>query len=405
MSLTSSSKPLNYRFQVNTYMHSAFDYFEKGKSIMKVFFDESGQTGCIIPNKRGSFYNEKQRFFVLGGIICKSDEDEATLSEKYKAFLDKHGINEEFKGSDIMKKENNALLLDFLDSMVDDEHIYICCYDKLFYLATLINAYFYPRSVMNEEPIFYFTQASALAHEKPEIFKKYCECNAIGTEAASMDFCKYIVNYNFQKIDPELNGYIAMARLAIENGEAFDFPLPLGCYLNPNYTNIINMTAVGESIVVLKSIYNITNSEVHIIHDRIVEFENEFIDSMKPLGIDIQFRDSKDELLLQYADNVASIFRKCCSETVSIFESGKQWDSENSWFPTIYSKMLRKIQYKNVKWVVSISDQVLPLCVQEMFSEDFPGVLKNNRYFFKRFAENKEWVLSNIDSLDYSISL
>lgn len=372
---------------------------------MRVFFDESGQTGCIIPNKKGSFYNENQRFFVLGGIICKNSEDEAMLCRKYKAFLDKHGIIGELKGSDIMKKENNAVLMDFLDSMVDNEHIYICCYDKLFYLATLINAYFFPRNVMNEDPIFYFTQASALTHENPELFRKYCECNEIGTETASMDFCRYVANFNFQKIDARLNGYLEMAKLAITNGEAFDFPLPLGCYLNPNYTNIINMTAVGESIVVLKLTYHIKNFEIHIIHDRIVEFENEFFDSMKPFNIDIQFRDSKDELLLQYADNVASIFRKCCSETVSIFESGKPWDISRSWFPTVYSKILQKLQYKNIKWDVSISDQVLPLCVQEMFADGFPVVLRNDNYFYQRFAWYKTWVLNNISSLDYTASL
>lgn len=372
---------------------------------MKIYFDESGQSGCVLPNKKGDFYNEKQRFFVLGGIICKNETDEILLCKKYKTFLNKYGITGELKGSDIMKRENNVILMDFIDSMIDAEHIYVCCYDKLFYLATLINAYFYPRSTMIEDPIFYFTQASALAHENPEIFRKYCACNEIGTEEASMDFCRYVTKFPFQKIDAELNGYLEMAKLAVENGEAFDFPLPLGCYVNPSYTNIINMTAVGESVVTLKLTYNITNSEIHIIHDRIVEFENEFLDTMKPFQIDIQFKDSKNELLLQYADNVASIFRKCCTETVSIFENRKQWDSSSLWFPTVYSKLLRKMQYKNVKWDVSISDQILPLCVRDMFADNYPKELRNNSCFYKRFASYKQLILKNIASLNYTASL
>lgn len=372
---------------------------------MKVYFDESGQTGCILPNRKGDFYNEKQRFFVLGGIICKNEADEILLCKKYKTFLNKYGITGELKGSDIMKKENNVVLMDFINTMIDTDHIYVCCYDKLFYLATLINTYFYPRNTMAENPIFYFTQASALAHENPEIFRKYCACNEIGTEEASIDFCRYVVEFPFQKIDAELNGYLAMAKLAVENGEAFDFPLPLGCYVNPSYTNIINMTAVGESVVALKLIYNITNSEIHIIHDRILEFENEFFDIMKPFQIDIQFKDSKNELLLQYADNVASIFRKCCTETVNIFENRKQWDNSSSWFPTVYSKLLQKMQYNNVKWVVSISDQILPLCVRDMFADNYPKELRNNSCSYKRFASYKQLILKNIASLNYTASL
>lgn len=72
---------------------------------MKVYFDESGQTGCILPNRKGDFYNEKQRFFVLGGIICKNEADEILLCKKYKTFLNKYGITGELKGSDIMKKK------------------------------------------------------------------------------------------------------------------------------------------------------------------------------------------------------------------------------------------------------------------------------------------------------------
>lgn len=372
---------------------------------MKIFFDESGQTGCIIPNKKDDFYNEKQRFFVLGGIICKTETDEILLCKKYKTFLNKYGITGELKGSDIMKRENNVVLMDFINTMIDADHIYVCCYDKLFYLATLINTYFYPRDAMAENPIFYFTQASALAHENPEIFRKYCACNEIGTEEASMDFCRYVIEFPFQKIDAELNGYLAMAKLAVENGEAFDFPLPLGCYVNPSYTNIINITAVGESVVALKLTYNITNSEIHIIHDRIVEFENEFFDTMKSFQVDIQFKDSKNELLLQYADNVASIFRKCCTETVNIFENRKQWDNSSSWFPTVYSKLLQKMQYNNVKWVVSISDQALPLCVRDMFADNYPQELRNDVCFYKRFASYKQLILKNIASLNYTASL
>lgn len=372
---------------------------------MKIYFDESGQTGCIIPNKNGVLFNGKQRYFVLGGILCKDYADESMMRQRYLSFLSRHGINGEIKGSDMMTRENNELLNDFINTMLDDEHFFICCYDKAFYLATLINCYFYPRQLMYEDPLFYFTQASALTHESIELFLKYCECNAIGTDEASLEFCKYVADFNFQKIAPECNGYLKMAELVLHGGEALDFPLPFGCYVNPNYTNIINMTAMGETILALKVKYNIPSSEIHITHDRIKEFEREFFDTFCVERVDLQFSDSKSEPLLQYADNIASIFRKCCTETIDLFKSGRQWDASKNWFPVLYAEILRKLSYENIKWDMSISDQVLPLCVEEMFDPNYPIAMRNNEFFYRKFLWYKEQILQNIASLNYDVDL
>lgn len=372
---------------------------------MKIFFDESGQTGCIILNKKGMLFDEKQRFFVLGGVICNDEQDEDNLRQKYRAFKIRHGIVGELKGSDMMKRENNLILMDFIDTMLDSEHFYICCYDKLFYIATLINSYFYPRQLMNDDPIFYFSQASALVHEDIALFFKYCECSAIGTDAASLEFCKYVTKFDFQKIDAELNGYLQMAKLVLEGGEALDFPLPFGSYLDPDYTNIINITALGETVLAVRLSRGIPVSDIHIVHDCITEFEKEFIDSFRGEPIDLQFKDSKNDDLLQYADNVASVFRKCCTETVNLFMRGEQWNPDSRWFPTLYAKVLGKVKYENIKWDVSISDQVLPLCVEEMFSENYPAILRNNTHFYKRFMWYRTRIMNNIASLNYDVGL
>lgn len=371
---------------------------------MKLFFDESGQTGCIIPNKKGFLFERKQRYFVLGGILCKDPEDEAMMRQRYLSFLDKHGIEGELKGSDMMTRENNALLDDFVETMLDDEHFYICCYDKIFYLATLINSYFFPRQLMFDDPLFYFTQASALTHEDIAIFLKFCECNAIGTDESSMDFCRYVANFDFRKIDQEINGYSAMAKAVLREGTALDFPLPFGCYINPSYTNIINLTALGETILAIKQMLGIEVEGISIVHDHIKEFEKEFLDAFQITNVQLDFCDSKDDPLLQYADNVASIFRKCCTETIRLFMNRQQWDPDQNWFPTLYAKILRKISYTNVKWDMAISDQVLPLCVEEMFGEEYPIEMRNDQQFFVRFVGHKDTILQNIASLDYDVS-
>lgn len=371
---------------------------------MKVYFDESGNTGCIIPNKNGAIYNDKQRFFVLAGVICSNDNEKNELEKRYLNFKRKYHIEGEIKGSDMMKRENNTILVDFIDNLVDDSHFYVCCYDKIFYLATIINSFFYPRKLMNENPVFYFTQASALTQEDISLFIKYCECNALGTEEAALDFCKYITEFDFQKIDKELNGYYEMAKLAIENGEAFDFTLPPGSYYNDKFTHIINMTALGETLLMLKGGNHLEIKDICVIHDRICEFEKEY-QSFQDKQIDIQFKDSKDEVLLQYADNIASIFRKCITETVNLFRNNKQWDIKNRWYPELFAKLLRKVSVTNVKWDVAISDRVLSLCVAKMFFNDYPIETRNDYHFYKLFFKYKEIVMENVASLNYNVDL
>lgn len=144
---------------------------------MKLFFDESGQTGCIIPNKKGLLFDNKQRYFVLGGILCKNTDDEAMMRQHYFSFLRKHGIKGELKGSDMMTRENNAILNDFIDTMLDNEHFYICCYDKIFYLATLINSYFFPRQLMFDDPLAKSASCSAFSRSCLFTSSNILSCN------------------------------------------------------------------------------------------------------------------------------------------------------------------------------------------------------------------------------------
>ena len=46
---------------------------------MKLFFDESGYSGCIMPNKNGQLFNDGQRHFVLGSVFVADKEDEIEM--------------------------------------------------------------------------------------------------------------------------------------------------------------------------------------------------------------------------------------------------------------------------------------------------------------------------------------
>lgn len=51
---------------------------------MKLFFDESGYSGCIMPNKNGQLFNDGQRHFVLGSVFVVDKEDEIEVLNKYR---------------------------------------------------------------------------------------------------------------------------------------------------------------------------------------------------------------------------------------------------------------------------------------------------------------------------------
>ena len=58
---------------------------------MKIYFDESGQTGCVLL-KKDMLNFANQPVFALGAVIAKDDNDERLLLEKYKKFKEKFKI-------------------------------------------------------------------------------------------------------------------------------------------------------------------------------------------------------------------------------------------------------------------------------------------------------------------------
>lgn len=375
---------------------------------MKLYFDESGQTGCVVPNRNGELYRKNQRFFVLAGIVCQNDEDVIDLTNKYRTFLQKYDVaDKELKGTNILRPENRKMLADFIENMLDDRHIYICCYDKIFYLASMISTYLLDRKTMIEQPLLYFTQQSALTRENQRIFIKFCAALEEGTSRARREFVKYMVNYPYEKFDIENNMYVAAALAMLmvykEDEEMPDFPLPKrkGVYLNDNITHLINLNALGETLLSLRMVYHVSKNRMEVYHDHIIEFEAEFHDTLKE--VPLKFVDSKDEILIQYADNVASVFRRIYSETVDIFGAGKQWENDKQYFPKMLSNVMKKVTERNIKFVTAISDWVLPIAVAVQFDDKTPQSAYNNKDFMTLFMMIREKVLENIAVMDYDV--
>ena len=91
---------------------------------MKIYFDESGQTGCVLL-KKDMLNFANQPVFALGTVIAKDDNDERLLLEKYKKFKEKFKIVGEIKGSELTTRARNEELNYFLKNILFDILIHL----------------------------------------------------------------------------------------------------------------------------------------------------------------------------------------------------------------------------------------------------------------------------------------
>ena len=141
---------------------------------MKVYFDESGQTGCVLLNKE--MLNFKQQpIFSLGAVIVKDETDENEMLKKYREFKNKFNILGEIKGSELTTRERNEELLYFIGKILDSEHFAVNIYDKRFYLSTLLLLSLMGNVFHDEFPVHFYEISSQLAFEEDNFFVEYCK--------------------------------------------------------------------------------------------------------------------------------------------------------------------------------------------------------------------------------------
>ena len=76
---------------------------------MKIYFDESGQTGCVL--RKDDFLNFRdQPTFAVGALVIQSEKREESLINKYRKFKAKFMIDEERKGTDLLTRDMNDAL-------------------------------------------------------------------------------------------------------------------------------------------------------------------------------------------------------------------------------------------------------------------------------------------------------
>lgn len=307
-----------------------------------------------MPNKNGQLFNDGQRHFVLGSVFVADKEDEIEILNKYRQFKNRFEFTGEIKGSELMTQRNNEALKYFITNVLDDKHFFICNYDKIFYLATLISVYIFGVPFQQQETLTFYMMASALAGEKEELFLYYCSAVCENTDNSKKEFLEYLISFPYEKLDRnDYNLYIAFAKLMLENKDYGEFPLTYEAYSCKNTVNFV---------------------------------------------------DSKENELVQLADNISSIYRKCFEKSFEAFRCNKQW-TDNIWFTENYSRIINTIGMEHIKMDTQISDYVLPFVIRDIFGNEYGQFEKNKEKFWGLFYFYKEKIMEDIDAMKVDLPL
>ena len=282
---------------------------------MKIFFDESGQTGCVV-SKNDLLNFSKSPTFALGAIVV-NEKDEQKLINKYIYFKKKFNINGEIKGTDLLIKKNNDKLKYLVRYLFNDVNFYVNIYDKRFYLATLLLFSFTGFECFKTMKHEIYAQASILSLQNDDFFIRYLNYIENPSADSFSKYLSFIINYDYKYFrDPsgtEIENaiFIFAKKIKEENKEECfwkDF-MTYGWYKNDKITNLINLNGLYELIHLIKCEIKISNDRISFIHDNIYQFEDTIKDEMSENKCDIVFKDSKEEILLQLADNFVSVIR------------------------------------------------------------------------------------------------
>lgn len=356
---------------------------------MKIYFDESGQSGCVLTKKELLNF-QKQPTFALGALVIPSDKHERALCRRYLNFLEKFDIKEELKGSDLLTRRMNPQLSYFLNSFFNDKYLFVILYDKHFYLATLLLLGLIGREYQQTMPLHFYDQATFLAYQDDVFFVKYLQYIEAPSPDAFKQYLAYLINYDYRMLNVKENVVIEAAQKILEDDPAlfYDNFMSFGWYENPEQTNVINLNALAELIYTIKDTLNARNEEIQYIHDNMEEFEDTFKSELQDYGIQISFADSKAVIPLQIIDNIVSITRHAYDKMIEHIKAKEQWQDNAEWDMKLFSRVIRKLSVLRVNFTIPISDWSAALCMSEMFAPQYPKKLRNNFVFNLYYTEN-----------------
>ncbi len=370
---------------------------------MKIYFDESGQTGCVL-QKEDLLNFREQPTFAIGALVVKNQKDEEKLLNKYKEFKKIFRITKEIKGSDLLTRKHNQELNYIVNNLVDKSHYYILIYDKKFYISTLLLISLLGFEYQQKLPIHFYKQASFLSKQKDDFFVQYLKYIEHPTINDFNAYLKYLIKYHYEYNNLEENAVVDISKKILEEkleSKFFNDFMTFGWYGNSKVANLINLNALSEIIYFIKEDRNLSNSNIKYIHDEIKQFKEVFNDELKKHKINIFFQDSRKEELLQLIDNVVSIFRHSYDKMIYHLNNKEELKKQSTWDMKLMSKIQTKLTVKHINYTVPICDWAAALCIQKMYSSKFPKDQRNRFVFNWYYVQNMELIyLSLLDSMN-----
>ncbi len=346
---------------------------------------------------------QKQPTFAVGAVVVRDKNAEDNLVKKYNCFKQKYKIEGEIKGSDLLTRTHNDELEYFLKAVLDRYHFFVILYDKRFYISTLLLLSLIGVEYKCLMPEHFYQQATFLSLQEDDFFIRYLKYVQNPGVQEFVEYLKYLIDYRYTNDESAENTVAIMAQKILDEGledKCCDDFMTYGWYDNPKITNLINLNALSELIYFIKSQLGVNNKDIIFLHDHIKEFEDTFQMELRDYGIDMTFADSKQDVLLQVADNAVSILRHAYDKCILHHRSKEQWHEKSEWDMKLFSRVVRKISIPHIKFTVPICDWAATVSTAVMFDQKYPKKYRNNFNFNYHYQQNLLRAFESISDLN-----
>lgn len=338
---------------------------------MDIYFDESRNTGEIGINGMNLNYFE-QRYFILVGyindeLVTKEYED---FKKTYIRVINPSSKDNEIKGTDLLTRVNNAILDEFITKFISDDNLLITVYDKKFFIITSLLVWLFGMPFKDREPVLFYKYCEFLSKVDDQFLINFIHASNSKSINNIEKYIDYIVKYNFDEcIDSSFENHIKNEFVSFiinfrKRGSEYIKMLQEDVILESikiqgkNRNHIVNLTALGETLLLLKTTRDLSNKELNIYHDKIEIIEKYIAHYFD--GIPINFLDSKNHLQIQLADNISSVIGKFINNTLPILSDRsikKSLSNDNIWIRKRLSKIFTSVNPNNIKTVVNLREQ------------------------------------------------
>ncbi|WP_166083199.1 DUF3800 domain-containing protein [Erysipelothrix anatis] len=368
--------------------------------MIDLFIDESGNTGSII-SKEGKFNYIEQKYFILGAVVVRTKKERKKLEKKYMEFLAKYAKNGELKGSTLLTKDYNSALQYFIDNILNRNNFRICIYDKDFYIATLLLVTILGYEFKQVFPKYFYIFASELVESDQSALVSYCEFSQNPNQDTFIDLMNVLSKFELRELSNKDNPIMEIAKKNLINGDYKNWTdglLGYGSYSNNKYANLINLNCLAELYYTIKDEYQETNNDITVFHDNIDGYDKVLQNEMIKIGVNVNFIPSDDSAFIQVADNFVSVFGKLCKDSIKSYKANKNHFGKDEWSHEMLSKVMNKIDFKNIKFTVPMQDWSYLLSVMELFdTSKFPKQSRNNIAFNQLYVKYMNHIHDSFD--------